>query len=139
MNFIDVEPTLENYWRAIILFGKNTASYKFALAKTLIDVSLERNSDLISLEDLALPYAMHLCEHLKHSPKQSTFGSGKFINACTQFNHQQISKDELIDITNKEGFKYVLDAFHVVNTKAVQERLSKEQMLLLLYRNQHCL
>lgn len=122
MNFIDVEPTLENYWRAIILFGKNTASYKFALAKTLIDVSLERNSDLISLEDLALPYAMHLCEHLKHSPKQSTFGRGKFINACTQFNHQQISEDGLIDITNKEGFKYVLDAFHVVNTKAVQER-----------------
>lgn len=82
---------------------------------------------------------MHLCEHLKHSPKQSTFGRGKFINACTQFNHQQISKDELIDITNKEGFKYVLDAFHVVNTKAVRERLSKEQMLLLLYTNQHCL
>ena len=121
------------------MFGKNTASYKFALAKTLIDVSLERNSDLISLEGLALPYAMHLCEHLKHSPKQSTFGRGKFINACTQFNHQQISEDGLIDITNKEGFKYVLDAFHVVNTKAVQERLSKEQMLLLLYRNQHCL
>ena len=122
MNFIDVEPTLENYWRAIILFGRNTASYKFALAKALIDVSLERDSDLISLEDLALPYAMHLCEHLKHSPKQSTFGSGKFINACIQFNHHQISEDELIDITNKEGFKYVLDAFHVVNTKAVQER-----------------
>lgn len=34
MNFVDVEPTLENYWRAIILFGKNTASYKFALAKS---------------------------------------------------------------------------------------------------------
>lgn len=122
MNFIDVEPTLENYWRAIILFGRNTASYKFALAKTLIDVSLERDSDLISLEDLALPYALHLCEHLKHSPKQSTFSSSKFINACVQFNHQQISEDELIHITNKEGFKYVLDAFHVVNTKAVQER-----------------
>lgn len=64
MSFVEVEPTLENYWRAIILFGKNTASYKFALAKSLIDVSLERQSDLITLEDLALPYAMHLCEHL---------------------------------------------------------------------------
>ena len=64
MNFVDVEPTLENYWRAIILFGKNTASYKFALAKSLIDVSLERKSDLITLDDLALPYALHLAEHL---------------------------------------------------------------------------
>ena len=58
MNFVDVEPTLENYWRAIILFGKNTASYKFALAKSLINVSLDRKSDLITLDDLALPYAL---------------------------------------------------------------------------------
>lgn len=122
MNFIDVEPTLENYWRAIILFGKNTASYKFALAKSLIDISLAKDSDLISLEDLALPYAMHLCEHLKHNPKQSTFKSGKFINACYDFNNQAIGQDELMHITTKEGFKYVLDAFHVVNTKAVNER-----------------
>lgn len=28
----------------------------------------------------------------------------------------------LVQITKKEGFKYVLDAFHVVNTKAIQER-----------------
>ncbi len=122
MIFVDVEPTLENYWRAIILFGKNTASYKFALAKSLIDVSLERNSDLISLEDLALPYAMHLCEHLKHSPKQSTFKSGEFVRACSAYNNEQIALDKLIDVTSKQGFKYVLNAFHVVNTQAVQER-----------------
>ena len=122
MNFINVEPTLENYWRAIILFGKNTASYKFALAKSLIDVSLNKNSDLISFEDLALPYAMHLCEHLKSSPKQSTFKSSKFIRACLAFNDGDLTEDKLIDVTTKEGFKYVLNAFHVVNTKAVQER-----------------
>lgn len=122
MNFVDVEPTLENYWRAIILFGKNTASYKFALAKSLIDVSLERKSDLITLDDLALPYALHLAEHLKHSPKQSTFKTSQFIQACQDFNEGKIDEDRLIQITKKEGFKYVLDAFHVVNTKAVTER-----------------
>ena len=122
MNFVDVEPTLENYWRAIILFGKNTASYKFALAKSLIDVSLERKSDLITLDDLALPYALHLAEHLKHSPKQITFKTSQFIQACQDFNEGKIDEDRLIQITKKEGFKYVLDAFHVVNTKAVTER-----------------
>ena len=122
MNFVDVEPTLENYWRAIILFGKNTASYKFALAKSLIDVSLERKSDLITLDDLALPYALHLAEHLKHSPKQSTAKTSQFIQACQDFNKGKIDEDRLIQITKKEGFKYVLDAFHVVNTKAVTER-----------------
>ena len=122
MNFVDVEPTLENYWRAIILFGKNTASYKFALAKSLVDVSLERKSDLITLDDLALPYALHLAEHLKHSPKQSTAKTSQFIQACQDFNEGKIDEDRLIQITKKEGFKYVLDAFHVVNTKAVTER-----------------
>ena len=122
MNFVDVEPTLENYWRAIILFGKNTASYKFALAKSLIDVSLERKSDLITLDDLALPYALHLAEHLKHSPKQSTAKTSQFIQACQDFNKGKIDEDRLIQITKKEGFKYVLEAFHVVNTKAVTER-----------------
>ena len=122
MNFVDVEPTLENYWRAIILFGKNTASYKFALAKSLIDVSLERQSDLITLDDLALPYALHLAEHLKHSPKQTTSKTSQFIQACQDFNKGKIDEDRLIQITKKEGFKYVLDAFHVVNTKAVTER-----------------
>ena len=122
INFVDVEPTLENYWRAIILFGKNTASYKFALAKSLIDVSLERKSDLIALDDLALPYALHLTEHLKYSPKQSTAKTSQFIQACQDYNEGKIDEDRLVQITKKEGFKYVLDAFHVVNTKAIQER-----------------
>ena len=122
MNFVDVEPTLENYSRAIILFGKNTASYKFALAKSLIDISLERKSDLITLDDLALPYALHLAEHLKHSPKQSTAKTSQFIQACQGYNEGNIDEDKLIQITKKEGFKYVLDAFHVVNTKAITER-----------------
>jgi len=29
------DPSLESQWRAIILFGKNSATYKFAFAKSL--------------------------------------------------------------------------------------------------------
>ncbi|EWY41859.1 hypothetical protein N825_24820 [Skermanella stibiiresistens SB22] len=29
--FLNVEPKTENRWRAIILFGRNAASFKFAL------------------------------------------------------------------------------------------------------------
>ena len=36
--FFENDPTLQNYWRAIILYGQNVASYKFALAKALIDL-----------------------------------------------------------------------------------------------------
>ena len=38
MNFIDHNPSLETYWRSIILLGRNVASYKFSLAKTLLEI-----------------------------------------------------------------------------------------------------
>jgi hypothetical protein len=33
MQFLEVQPSIENYWRALILFGRNVASYKFALGR----------------------------------------------------------------------------------------------------------
>jgi hypothetical protein len=38
--FLERQRTPENYWRAVILFGQNVASYKFALAKSLIELPL---------------------------------------------------------------------------------------------------
>ena len=49
--FFENDPTLQNYWRAIILYGQNVASYKFALAKALIDLKKNPN-DLIKLDDI---------------------------------------------------------------------------------------
>ena len=42
-HFTEVQPTLENYWRSIILFGRNVASYKFALGKSLLELSQQGN------------------------------------------------------------------------------------------------
>mgnify|MGYP006274534221 FL=1 len=39
--FTSLSASTEDYWRAIILFGRNTASYKFALAKTLLELAEE--------------------------------------------------------------------------------------------------
>ena len=39
--FQEEHPSLESYWRSIILFGNNVASYKFALAKTLLEIAPE--------------------------------------------------------------------------------------------------
>jgi hypothetical protein len=48
MQFIEVQPTVENYWRALILFGRNVASYKFALGKALLELRAAPG-DLIKL------------------------------------------------------------------------------------------
>jgi hypothetical protein len=54
-DFLDQQRTHENYWRAVILFGQNVASYKFALAKSLIDLGANGQT-AISLEALAEPF-----------------------------------------------------------------------------------
>lgn len=36
--FVDKNPSLDTSWRSIILLGRNVASYKFALAKSLLEI-----------------------------------------------------------------------------------------------------
>jgi len=35
--FLESKPQTESIWRSVILFGRNVASYKFALGKTVKD------------------------------------------------------------------------------------------------------
>ena len=121
--FIARAPSLEDYWRGIILFGRNVASYKFALAKSLLELRRPAGN-LIKLEELAEPFSRHLAEHLKHADKQITSRSSKFIEACKQFNTGQLSKQRLVDQTIKLGFNNVIDAFHVVNQGEIPEASS---------------
>lgn len=120
-DFYEIEPTLENYWRSIILFGKNVASYKFALAKALYDLKASSN-DLITMEQLAQPYVKHLLEHLKNNPKQITSSGSRFLSACKQYNNNEISYEELISKAISLGFQNVIDAFHNVNREEIAKR-----------------
>jgi hypothetical protein len=109
-HFLDVEPSLANQWRAIILFGRNSASYKFALAEALLELGSDK--ELVLLEDLALPYARALCRHLKDAPKQATNSSSRFLDECRRFNEGSLSEDELRVASVRLGFNNVIDAFH---------------------------
>ena len=54
MQFAEVHPSLDNYWRAVILFGRNVASYKFALRKALLELT-QQGKTVVPLTDLARP------------------------------------------------------------------------------------
>jgi hypothetical protein len=111
MQFLEVQPSVENYWRALILFGRNVASYKFALGKALLELRAAPG-DLVKLDDLALPFARNICEHLHNAPKQATSQSSRFLESCRKRNSGEISEDELRSITVALGFNNVIDAFH---------------------------
>jgi hypothetical protein len=96
------------------MMGRNVATYKFALAASLIELS-SKGSDFIPLEDLAAPFSKNLCEHLKHSDKQITSPRSQFLDSCRKANQGEVSSQELIETTARLGFSNVIDAFHVVN------------------------
>lgn len=125
-DFLANAPTLDANWRAVVLFGRNVASYKFALAKTLLGLA-DSADDRVPLEELAAPFARHLCEHLKVVDKQTTSRSSKFLDACRAFNRGELPEDALIGTTARLGFVNVLDAFHVVGSGPVPIRFFHDE------------
>src|ERR1019366_8807702 len=120
-DFLERQRTLDSYWRAVILFGKNVASYKFALAKSLIELSAEGQS-FVKLEELAIPFSKHIVEHLRSAPKQATSSSSRFLEACRKSSVGEINADELTSQTVSLGFNNVIDAFHIVNRAEIPVR-----------------
>lgn len=113
-------PSVEDCWRGVVLYGKNTASYKFALATALLEIS-PKSGQLLKLEDLAPVFAGHIARHLVDSPKQITATNGRFLRACLEFNEgKDLSK--LVDATVAHGFNNVIDAFHMVSSTPVAHR-----------------
>ena len=104
------DPSLESQWRAIILFGKNSATYKFAFARALLDL-VDKETTYVSLDDLAKPYSKYLVEHLKNNDKQGNSKSSTFLNGCRSFINNEISEQDLFELTKRYGFANVIDAF----------------------------
>ena len=124
--FTDVTSTPDNYWRAVILFGRNVASYKFALGKALLQ-SAEQGKSVVPLTDLALPFALHICDHLKGCDKQATSRSSSFLDECRKFNRGEVDEARLAESTVRLGFVNVIDAFHVVGRGEVGVRFFTDE------------
>jgi hypothetical protein len=108
------DPSLESQWRALILFGKNSATYKFAFAKSLLEL-VNSETTKISLTDLSKPFSKNIIEHLKINDKQGNSKSSSFLNVCRRHIKGEISDNELWAKTEKLGFINVVDAFQNLN------------------------
>lgn len=112
------DPSIESQWRAIILFGKNSATYKFAFAKSLLEL-VEKEKTRISLAELAIPFAHNIVNHLKENDKQGSSSSSTFLNACRSHIKGELTEHQLYGITEKLGFVNVVDAFQNVNGSTI--------------------
>jgi hypothetical protein len=112
---------IPDYWRAIILFGRNVASYKFALAKTLLELKPE-SGQLLKLSDIAPSFSRNITDHLKIADKQGTSRTSSFLDSCRKYNNGELNDNDLMEATERYGFLNVIDAFHVVAQKEVPVR-----------------
>ncbi|MDY0952050.1 HNH endonuclease domain-containing protein [Bacillus thuringiensis] len=110
-NFLENDRSLESKFRSVYLFGRNVATYKFAFAKTLLELG-KSDKSFVSLEDLSPIFAKYMLEHIGNGKRQITSASSKFINALELYNEQKITWEQLLQVTEKVGFNNVIDAFH---------------------------
>lgn len=121
IHFQENDLSLESQWRSLILFGKNSATYKFAFGKALLEL-ISKEQNVITLSDLAPIFVKHILEHLKTNDKQGNSKSSTFLEACRNFNNKEISYDQLINITEKKGFECVIDAFQNINGTSIPNK-----------------
>ena len=124
--FQSTSPSAASCWRAVILFGANSASYKFALGKTLLELGAQGRT-FVPLEELAGPYSNHLVEHLKTSPRQATSITSQFLEECGKYSKGEVTREQMLASTVRLGFNNVLDAFHIVNGGPTPKRFFEDQ------------
>jgi len=110
--FTENDLSMETQWRSIILFGKNVATYKFAFGRALLDLA-QKEKVVITLDDLAEPFAKYMIEHVKNGMGQGN--KGRFISELSNYIAGEVDKDAVLSITRKEGFKNVINAFQNVS------------------------
>ena len=130
LNYLDGNESLElSTTRAIIIFGKNSATYKFALLKTLMD---KKPSDYLTYNEIGEPFLEHLVQHHANCPHQFNRSSTNLSNSMDQFLAEQISWGELISVAEKNIFNNVFDALQNIGGGS----LSKEDLLFEHQREQ---
>lgn len=111
--FLFEDQSIESNFRSMYLFGRNVATYKFAFAKTLLELGGQQKS-FVTLEDLSPVFAKYMLEHIGNDKRQITSASSKFISALNLYKSEQITWEQLLTVTEKIGFNNVIDAFHHV-------------------------
>jgi hypothetical protein len=73
--------TASEDFRSVVLRGRNVASFKFTMGKSVLSLA-ETGATSASLEELAISL---MCAHIKEMATQSTSASSRFLDACRHF------------------------------------------------------
>ena len=130
----------EDYWRAIISYGKNQSTYKLALGKTLANYA-RKNMEKIHMNDLANDF-LSIYEHcikLNNKPQLKTQGRQTRVEQEINKINVGNNREKSIDIIKENALKnMVLQKFHTVFNKQIPKpshTISDDDSYLILQNN----
>ncbi|MGG4409248.1 HNH endonuclease [Niallia taxi] len=106
----------EDYWRTIILYGLNQATYKIALGQSLIRFS-QQQKNIVTINELAEDFFDMYKERLKRgkpqlaTPNRQT-AMERIVNL---YNIGKLTRSQAVDKVEKDAFNDVIDRFHNVD------------------------
>jgi len=110
----------KDFWRVIILFGLNVATYKIALARCLYNFTIE-GKNKVNMEELAREFFYIYKDRLKYDmPQLDNPGrQTKMEYIIKLFNLSKVSEEQAIDYVKNNAFVDVVPRFHTVNSQAI--------------------
>ncbi len=117
---MDIPYCAKDYWRAIILYGRNTSTYKMALATCLFHFAKQNRSE-ISMEDLSKAFFDTYKARLIHGMPQlnDPHKQTKMEHIVGRYTQGKIHNYQAIHEVQKNAFRDVLPRFHTVNQTMV--------------------
>jgi 5-methylcytosine-specific restriction endonuclease McrA len=116
--FYRVEPSARTSWRLAVLMGANTRTYKFALGTALLEYAAQDRTE-VTLDELAVPYAMGLVAHLAEAPQAPSgppLGESDFLTAARQEAPESTTlgrpTERLLDAAVRSMPAMVMQKFH---------------------------
>jgi len=136
-----IELTDKDYWRFLILYGKNQSTYKMALGNSLIKYSKTNSDKKIQLDELAEDFFNTYQTRLKNGkPQMLTQGRKTTVEqVLDEVSVGKITTEKALDNIKTNALKnMVLQKFHTLNKKKIARpfyTLSDDQKYLHLNDN----
>ncbi len=119
--FLEVDNSALNTFRTLILFGRNTATYKFAFCNALMQLN-PRNE--VKYDDLRDGFVQELVNHYKNNTNQFKLGTTKLTEAMDNFlltSKSQTDWNNLYNIAERSIYNNVFDAFQNVGRGTINK------------------
>jgi hypothetical protein len=139
--------TSQDYWRAIVLYGANVATYKIALGICLMELA-EQGKTQVTMNELARTFFHHYRQRLTTGLPQQSNPQRKTVleHIVEAYQQGELTETAAIEQVERQGFSDVVPRFHTVNRDPVPLRFYEatptglrltDQLLSLFYEMRH--